>query len=339
MVMNGGTVPTRRAFLAAAGGAAALSLGAPEPARAPRMRIGSVAWNLRGIGQGPPWDDAIRTTAELGFAGIELIVARAEELDDYWREPELGRIKALLAELRLACPQFVLFQSAVAGLGSRERGARTRALEVFRKGCAAARALGARMINIVAPWPTDIKGPREYLPRYYAIDERRDPPPPDAKLRIDVPARFPFAGAWDEFAAVVREATAIAKAHGLRFSLENHTHTLVPTTDAFLRLYDKVGDPALGMNLDIGWIWINREHPPLAIYKLGPLLCNVHIRDVDGLALWFPAVGAGRMDYPAVFKALDDVGYEGFVTIEQDSVPNQREALANGRALLETFTG
>ncbi|MBP7750042.1 MAG: sugar phosphate isomerase/epimerase [Planctomycetes bacterium] len=220
-----------------------------------------------------------------------------------------------------------------------ERAARAGALEAFRKGCAAARALGAGMINIVAPWPVEIKGPRGYLPRYYAIDERGDPPPADAKLRIEVPAGFRFAEAWDEFAAVMREATAIAKGHGLRFSLENHTHTFVPTTDAFLRLCDKVGDPALGMNLDIGWIWINREHPPLAIHKLGPLLCNVHIRDVDGLALWFPAVGTGRLDYPAVFEALAAVGYEGFVTIEQDGVPNQREALAKGRALLKEFTG
>lgn len=337
--MRGGGGPTRRGFFAAAGGAAALALGASEPARAPRIRVGSVVWNLRGIGAGPPWDEAIRATAELGFEGIELIAAGAEELDAYWREPELARLKALLAELRLECPQFVLFQNAVAGLGSRERAARAGALEAFRKGCAAARALGAGMINIVAPWPVEIKGPRGYLPRYYAIDERGDPPPADAKLRIEVPAGFRFAEAWDEFAAVMREATAIAKGHGLRFSLENHTHTFVPTTDAFLRLCDKVGDPALGMNLDIGWIWINREHPPLAIHKLGPLLCNVHIRDVDGLALWFPAVGTGRLDYPAVFEALAAVGYEGFVTIEQDGVPNQREALAKGRALLKEFTG
>jgi sugar phosphate isomerase/epimerase len=328
----------RRTFLAAAaaaGGAAALSRGAAEPARAARMRIGSVAWNFRGIGQGPPWDEAIKATAELGFAGIDLIVARAEEFDTYWKEPELGRVKALLAESRLACPQFVLFQTAVAGLGSRDAAERTSALAAFEKGCAAAKALGVPMINIVAPWPTDITGPRAYLPRYYAIDERKDPPPADVKLRIDVPGGFPFARVWDEFVAVVREATAMAKAHGLRFSLENHTHTLVPTTDAFLRLYDKINDPALGMNLDIGWVWINREHPPLAIYKLGALLCNVHIRDIDGLALWFPAVGAGRMDYPAVIKALDDVGFKGFLTIEQDSVPNQREALLAGRKLLE----
>jgi sugar phosphate isomerase/epimerase len=336
MVLRGDDMIERRAFLtAAAGGAAALSLGAVEPARPARMRLGSVAWNFRGIGQGPPWDEAIKATAELGFAGIDLIVARAEELDAYWKEPELARVKAMLAELHLACPQFVLFQNAVAGLGSRDAAERRKALAGFEKGCAAAKALGAPMINIVAPWPTEITGPSAYLPRYYAIDERKNPPPAREKLQIKVPAGFPYARAWDEFVAAMREATAMAKAHGLRFSLENHTHTLVPTTDAFLRLYDKIDDPALGMNLDIGWIWINREYPPLAIYKLGARLCNVHIRDIDGLALWFPAVGEGRLDYPAVIEALDDVGFRGFLTIEQDSVPNQREALVKGRTLLE----
>ncbi len=55
--MRGGGGPTRRGFFAAAGGAAALALGASEPARAPRIRVGSVVWNLRGIGAGPPWAD------------------------------------------------------------------------------------------------------------------------------------------------------------------------------------------------------------------------------------------------------------------------------------------
>jgi hypothetical protein len=132
--MRGGGGPTRRGFFAAAGGAAALALGASEPARAPRIRVGSVVWNLRGIGAGPPWDEAIRATAELGFEGIELIAAGAEELDAYWREPELARLKALLAELRLECPQFVLFQNAVAGLGSRERAARAGALGARAEG-------------------------------------------------------------------------------------------------------------------------------------------------------------------------------------------------------------
>src|SRR2546430_8566409 len=45
----------------------------------------------------------------------------------------------------------------------------------------------------------------------------------------------------------MKACLARAKAHGLKFSIENHTHTLVPGADAFLRLWDAIRDPALGI--------------------------------------------------------------------------------------------
>ncbi len=328
---------SRRGFIAGAAAGAAFSASRNSSASqgTREMRIGCVSWTFRGIGQGPPWDEEIRRIAGMGFSGIELIVARASELQTYWKGEELARIRGLLSDVGLTCSQFVLFQNAVAGLGSRKTSELREALRTFEAGCAAAKALAAPIINIVAPWPTDIKGPRSYLPRYYAIREGKGAPPPAVKYHLEVPANFPARAAWDTFVSIMREATEIAKAHGLRFSLENHTHTFVPTTDAFLRLHDRIGDPALGMNLDIGWIWINREYPPLAIYKLRDLLFNLHVRDVDGLAYYFPAVGTGRMDLQAVVKALREVKFRGFLTIEQDRVSDLRGAILRGRKLLE----
>ena len=106
---------TRRAFLAGAGGAFALASSRRAQAATSTMRLGSVSWNFRGIGQGPPFDKTIRTVSELGFTGIELIVARAEELKTYWTESETARVRRLLARANLKCSQFVLFQHAVSG--------------------------------------------------------------------------------------------------------------------------------------------------------------------------------------------------------------------------------
>jgi len=324
---------TRRDFILAPALAAASQESKSE--KPCPIRVGCVSWTFRSIGQGPPWEEEIRRIAGLGFAGIELIVARPQELKTYWKDQEIARLRSLLSTVGLTCSQFVLFQNAVAGFGSRKVSELREALKVFEAGCKAARALGAPLINIVAPWPTDIRGPRSYLPRYYAIPEGRNAPPPGVKFQLRVPENFPARSAWETFVNIMREATEIAKDHGLRFSLENHTHTFVPTSDSFLRLYDRIGDPTLGMNLDIGWLWINREWPPIAIYKLRELLLNLHIRDVDGLAYRFPAIGTGRMDFKAVIKALRDVGYKGFITIEQDRVPDMRLSIIKGRKLLE----
>ncbi len=331
---------SRRTFLKAA---AALSLlpgifgeavGEPSPLGAPRkgkMKVGSVSWNFRGIGEGPPMDEPIEIVGEMGFDGIELIVSRPEELDTYWKEPVISQLRKKLDKFNLEVSQFVLFQLAVEGLSSLKDDERNGSLKVFEKACKVAAKLSAPMINIVAPWARELKGPQAYLPRYYAITEGA----PDVKYRIDIAEGFDFNAVWEQFVQTMREATAMARAHGLRFSLENHTHTLVPDAMAFRMLWDRIKDPALGMNLDIGWLQLQREYPPIGIYQAGDRLVNVHIRDIDGVGLRFVGIGEGVMDFPGVVKALKDIGFSGYLTIEQDGVPDMRGVLARGRDILK----
>jgi sugar phosphate isomerase/epimerase len=77
----------------------------------------------------------------------------------------------------------------------------------------------------------------------------------------------------------------------MKFSLEQHTHCLVPDAASFLRLWDQIRDDDLGYNIDAGWTLLQREYPPVAIYKVGRHLMNVHMRDIDGLMRQFPAFG------------------------------------------------
>ena len=54
-----------------------------------------------------------------------------------------------------------------------------------------------------------------------------------------------------------RACSARAKAHGLKFSIENHNHTLLPDTGSFLRLWESIRDPDLGIEsrrwLGVAW--------------------------------------------------------------------------------------
>jgi sugar phosphate isomerase/epimerase len=109
-----------------------------------------------------------------------------------------------------------------------------------------------------------------------------------------------------------------AKAHGLRFSIENHTHTMIPVIDSFLRLWDIIPDPALGCNLDCGWAMNQREYPPVTIHKLSQHLMNLHMRDIDGRMREYVAVGTGVMDFKAIAEGVKAVGFEGFLSLEQD---------------------
>jgi sugar phosphate isomerase/epimerase len=105
----------------------------------------------------------------------------------------------------------------------------------------------------------------------------------------------------------------------MRFSIENHTHTMIPVVDSFLRLWDSIRDPALGCNLDCGWAMNQREYPPRAIRKLGKRLMNLHVRDIDATMREYVPIGDGVMDFKTIADAVKSIGFDGFVTLEQDS--------------------
>ena len=90
-----------------------------------------------------------------------------------------------------------------------------------------------------------------------------------------------------------------------------------------------------GLNLDIGWIALQREYPPVAVHKVRKQLLHVHVRDIDGMMRSFPHIGQGVMDFEAVSEALRQIGYHGAVSLEQDKHPGDMAATC--RTYLKTM--
>jgi sugar phosphate isomerase/epimerase len=326
---------TRRDFVKLAAGAAlAATAGAARgaqaaeqaatggPPPAARPRISSVSWNFHNLGAGNTRpDQAIEQIGEMGFEGIELILTGRREIADYWSDATIDRIRKRLEHYKLAVAQFALFQPVVEELTSTSADERKQAVDRFEAGCRIAAKLGAPIVNIVAPWSRELSAKGAgYLPRYYEVADAK----PGVKFHIDIAPGFDWAEAWQTFVETVKACLARAKAAGLRFSIENHTHTMMHDAGAFLRLWDTVGDPALGLNLDTGWAALEREYPPLAAYKAGKHLMNVHMRDIDGLMHRFVHVGRGVMDLQAIAAAVKAVGFQGFMSLEQDGQPGDQ---------------
>jgi len=134
-----------------------------------------------------------------------------------------------------------------------------------------------------------------------------------------------------------RACLARAKAHGLKFSIEQHTHCLVPDAASFLRLWDQIRDDDLGYNIDVGWTLLQREYPPVAIRKVGRHLMNVHMRDIDGRMRLFPPIGKGVMDVEAIVTALKRIGFNGFASLEQDKNPGDPDMRETCQQYLRTM--
>jgi len=279
-----------------------------------RPRIGCVSWNFHSLAPGAHPEEAIDIIGSLGFEGVELIANSRQDIDEYWTDPTIARIRLQLERNHLVLNQFPFFQQVVEGLTGRDAEQRKLSLDYFERGCRIAKKLGAPMVNIVAPWARELSAPSTaYLPRYFMDD-----PQPGGKFHIDIAPGFDFDELWTSFSQTIRACLERAKAHGMKFSIENHTHTMMPVTDSFLRLWDNIRDPAFGCNLDCGWAMNQREYPPVAIYKLKTHLMNLHVRDVNATMREYVAIGQGVMDFKAIADAVKAVGFTGFLSLEQD---------------------
>ncbi len=299
------------------------SAAAIQPPGRPRISAGSFNFHTFGANQKP--DAAIDIIGEMGFEGIELILLTREDITGYWTDSKIGELRRKLEHWKLDVAQFIMFQPVVEGLTSLNRTVRNQNLDYFEAGCKIGKKLGAPIVNIVAPWPREISvKDRPYLPRYYDIEK----PQPGQKFTIEIAQPFDWDALWDNYAGATRECLQRAKAHGMKLTIEHHTHTMIPGVDAFLRLWDAIKDPALGYNLDTGWTLSHRDYPPEAIYKVRRHLMNLHVRDIDGLMRQFPHIGEGVMDFKAICAALKAIGYRGFLTLEQDKHPGDMKATA-----------
>jgi sugar phosphate isomerase/epimerase len=279
-----------------------------------RPRIGCVSWNFHSLAPGAHPEEAIETTGSLGFDAIELIANSRPDIDEYWTDATIDRILKQLERSHLVVSQFPFFQPVVEGLTSPNADERKRSVEYFERGCRVAKKLGAPMVNIVAPWARELSTPSsQYLPRYFMDD-----PNSGEKFHIDIGPGYDFDELWALFSQTIKACLDRAKVHGMRFSIENHTHTMIPVTDSFLRLWDGIRDPALGCNLDCGWAMNQREYPPVAIHKLNKHLMNVHVRDINATMREYVSIGQGVMDFKAIADAVKAVGFTGFLTLEQD---------------------
>jgi len=87
-----------------------------------------------------------------------------------------------------------------------------------------------------------------------------------------------------------------------------------------LRLADEVRSPAFGCYFDTANLVLRALDPPTEIRALGELIGQVHVKDVRAQKSDVHP-GRGRVDFPECARALDEVGYEGWLVFETPAGP------------------
>ena len=104
--------------------------------------------------------------------------------------------------------------------------------------------------------------------------------------------------------------------YGYRLALELLPRTcLGNTADELLEIVEDFGDE-FGFCLDVNHLMGGIADIPDAVRKLAPRLYALHVSDYFGEDECHNMPGNGRIDWPALVRALDDAGYAGPFTYE-----------------------
>ena len=116
----------------------------------------------------------------------------------------------------------------------------------------------------------------------------------------------------------------------------------------------------IGLCLDTGHLLLGGGDPVQALRDWGSRINQVHLKDADRSIMtaivrdeapvtdiWareaFPVLGAGDLDVDGVLAGLAGIGYEGWMVVEQDSLPRTKarfeRAAADQRTNREFLAG
>jgi L-ribulose-5-phosphate 3-epimerase len=130
--------------------------------------------------------------------------------------------------------------------------------------------------------------------------------------------------AYKRSQAEIRKALPLAEELGVKIAIENVWNQFLLSPLEAARYVDEFNSPAVGWHFDVGNV-INYGWPEQWIRILGKRIQKLHIkeysrkrRDNEGLWKGFQVPFLeGDNNWPAIMKALDEIGYNGWGIAEQ----------------------
>ena len=152
-------------------------------------------------------------------------------------------------------------------------------------------------------------------------------------------------------------ADAVRSETGLRTALHPHGSTYVETPAEMNEFLDRTDPDKVGIVFDTGHYMLGGGDPAAGMKKYGERIWLMHFKDfnpdVIPVALernlnyqemigegMFSELGTGAVDFLAVLGAMNEVGYDGWIVVEQDVLPGMGSPAENAkrnRAYLRTI--
>ncbi len=229
---------------------------------------------------------------DAGFEGVEVALDTEGEINLESTEADMAKIRGYADEVGIA------LYSVASGLywkqnyTQSDETKRKNAVEITKKQLQIASWLGCESILVV--------------PGAVGIDFE-----PDSEVvEYDV--------AYERCLAALKELAPFAEQYKVELCIENVWNKFLLSPLEMRDLIDKIGSLYVGSYFDVGNV-VYCGYPEHWIKILNNRIRKVHFkdyrRDVGSLS-GFVDILAGDVDYIAVKKALDKIGYDGWVTAE-----------------------
>jgi inosose dehydratase len=157
--------------------------------------------------------------------------------------------------------------------------------------------------------------------------------------------------AWAGMVANIRAIAELARdRYGVRAVIHPHAGGYIEFADEIARIAADVPRETVGLCLDTGHAYYAGMDPVAALEQYADRLDYIHFKDIDRAVFdrvmgerirFFEAcaqgvmcpIGRGVIDYPAIRRLLERIGYAGFITVEQERDPrNAGGSLADVKA-------
>jgi sugar phosphate isomerase/epimerase len=184
--------------------------------------------------------------------------------------------------------------------------------------------------SVINPDP-DLRAWRvEYTKRAVDLAEATGAPAVCLASGSPLPGTLPEE-AYEHLLSSLDEILDYAEPRGVDVGVEFEPELLVECTDEALELVDDVGRAGFGINLDLGHSAVYGEELRDTIEKAAGHVTGVHLEDIAGGVCgkhYHLVPGDGDLDFAEAFAALEDIGYDGFVTLELYTYPDRPDEAA-----------
>lgn len=129
--------------------------------------------------------------------------------------------------------------------------------------------------------------------------------------------------ATNYFVASLKRICEYTHQYDIKVGIEYEPGLIVERASEVCEIIERVGSELLGVNLDIGHSFLNREEPEETINTLAGRIWNVHIEDIKNMKHFHLPPGEGDMPFQRYLNSLKKINYQGFLTVELYSFPDQ----------------